>query len=130
MSTTIMQSLTFIKFVVSQKIATLKFLPRWTIIHPASRTLIITQTHIFHANKKRVTNKPPPYSVQRPCCQAVVAWPVRCTHPPTAAGIQCHHDLCGPVWHPPTDWLYFHSLMTQQANMSQCPLIYHIMGMN
>ena len=50
MCATIMQSLTFMIFIVSKQIATLKFLPHidaW----PAGLTLI-TKTHIFHVSQK------------------------------------------------------------------------------
>ena len=53
MSTNIMQSLTFITFTASKKIAMLNFLPctdNWLAI--PRPTLIITQTHIFHASHK------------------------------------------------------------------------------
>ena len=53
MSSTTMQSLTFITFIVSEKIAMIKlFLPH-PIIPPAGLTLIITLTHIFHLSQKR-----------------------------------------------------------------------------
>ena len=52
MISTIMQSLTFITFRVSVKIALVKFLPCQTITWLASPTLIITSTHIFHVSQK------------------------------------------------------------------------------
>ena len=51
MSTTINQSLTFITYIVSEKITTFKCLPH-TDKQPADLTLIITQTHIFHTSQK------------------------------------------------------------------------------
>ena len=53
MSTTIIQSLTFIIFIVSEKIATLKsLLPMDT--QPAGLTLVITLTHISYESKKKI----------------------------------------------------------------------------
>ena len=49
MSTATMQSLTVIMFIVSKKIATLKFLP-----HTADLKLIMTR--IFHVSQKFVIN--------------------------------------------------------------------------
>ena len=56
MSTTIMQSLTFMILIVSDKITTLKFLPHrdtW----PADLRVIITQAHIFNVSKKNNNKK-------------------------------------------------------------------------
>ena len=50
MSTTIMHSLTFSIFTISEKVATLKFLPH-TDTRRASLRLIIKQYHIFHVNQ-------------------------------------------------------------------------------
>ena len=52
MNATTMQSLTFIVFIVSEKIATLMFLHNTNSRRPAGLTLIITQTHTFHVSQK------------------------------------------------------------------------------
>ena len=55
-TTTIMQSLTFIIFIVSEKIATLKLLSNTdtrAASRPAGLTLVITKTNIFHVSQKQ-----------------------------------------------------------------------------
>ena len=56
MSATIMQSLTFVMFIVSEKIATLKVLPHIDT-RPAGRpNTDITEAHIFHASQKLLSH--------------------------------------------------------------------------
>ena len=69
-----MQCLKFIIFIVSEKIATLKFLPymdNW----PSSPTLIIAPTHIFTRVKKMAQHMYLTGALVTPCRAKVALWP-------------------------------------------------------